>query len=165
MIKKTTIALSVGLIFSAIPAAHAVSQDECSIWLCLPGGFPSGCGNAKSAMKDRIKDFKPPLPNFAECVINDNSGSNMTYTYQYAAYVPEHQECKRWSYRYMGHGETERVCVQWQTIPTHYVKNQRCVINRSHGEEISRSPAYCTATKRYIDVYSNGQSMGDTYYW
>ena len=34
-------------------ASYAASQDECAIWLCLPGGFPEGCGGAYSAFKCR----------------------------------------------------------------------------------------------------------------
>ena len=36
------------------PSVQAASEDECAIWLCLPGGFPSGCGGAKSAMLKRL---------------------------------------------------------------------------------------------------------------
>lgn len=34
------------------------SNDDCAIWLCLPTGFPSGCGGAKSAFKKRIKKVR-----------------------------------------------------------------------------------------------------------
>lgn len=47
--------------------AYAASQDECAIWLCLPGGFPQGCSAAHNAMIKRIKKRKPPLPSFGSC--------------------------------------------------------------------------------------------------
>lgn len=46
----------------------ASSQDECAIWLCLPGGFPNGCSAAYSAFKNRIKHGKSPLPDLSSCM-------------------------------------------------------------------------------------------------
>jgi len=61
----------VGAIGFVDPApAFAASSDECAIWLCLPGGFPSGCGAAKSAMRKRVKKGKSPLPSFSSCAVN-----------------------------------------------------------------------------------------------
>ncbi|MNQ89716.1 hypothetical protein D3C85_1050310 [compost metagenome] len=58
----------------SITTANAASQDECSIWLCLPGGFPNGCSAAKSAMKDRVKKGKSPLPSFSSCSVDGSAG-------------------------------------------------------------------------------------------
>ncbi len=60
------------LIFLAFlpAAAKAESQDACAIWLCLPGGFPSGCSGAHSEFKHRIKKGKPPLPPLANCTVD-----------------------------------------------------------------------------------------------
>ena len=68
-------ALSFALI--SAPAAHAgPSEDECAIWLCMPVGFSvPGCGDAFSAMKDRLKDLDPPLPSLSACTNGRNSGS------------------------------------------------------------------------------------------
>ena len=46
----------ISLTFGTGKPAFAASQDECAIWLCLPGGFPQGCGAAHSAMIKRIKN-------------------------------------------------------------------------------------------------------------
>ncbi len=64
--------LMAGVLLSVLPIgnfqkSYAASQNECAIWLCLPGGFPSGCGAAYGAMIDRIKSRKSPLPNFSSC--------------------------------------------------------------------------------------------------
>lgn len=53
------------------PPAKAASQDECAIWICLPGGFPSGCGDAHSAFKKRLKKGKSPLPSWGSCTVSD----------------------------------------------------------------------------------------------
>src|SRR5690606_26010197 len=74
-------------------ASYAVSQNECAIWICLPGGFPSGCSGAYSAMIDRIKDEKSPLPSFGSCAVSVPGSSEMSYQQGYAAYIPEHDVC------------------------------------------------------------------------
>tara|TARA_R110001599_G_scaffold69022_1_gene194414 strand:- start:246 stop:725 length:480 start_codon:yes stop_codon:yes gene_type:complete len=63
-------ALITALIIGNSPKAQAASEDECAIWICLPGGFPAGCGAAHSAMLKRLKDRKAPLPAFGSCAAN-----------------------------------------------------------------------------------------------
>lgn len=138
------------------PAAFAASQDECAIWICLPGGFPSGCGAAHSAMMDRIKDRKSPLPSFSSCAVEEE-GDNMTYTQGVAAYVPERRVCSRWG------GKDSDFCIGgWVTKPAHYVRGTSCRRYDDHGP---RHPEGCSSTKRYIDVRGNGVMYGDSYYW
>lgn len=58
---STFMALGLGLaVFNPATPAHAFDMD-CKLILCLAGGFPSGCGDAKSYMLDRLKDRKPPI--------------------------------------------------------------------------------------------------------
>lgn len=165
---KKIIALTILSAFMS-PVSMAESQDECSIWLCLPAGFPSGCGDAKSAFKKRIKDFMPPLPPFTACAINYGAGSsNMTSNYNKAAYIPQHTICTKWVYKntYGKDGYSQQICVQTKVIPESYVKNKTCNIYRQTKDgELTHSPEYCTKTVHYIDVYADGQKMGDTYYW
>ena len=62
--------LCLALLLPALPrAAHAVSLTECSIWICLPGGFPAGCEAAYAAMLARLKRFQPPLPAWSSCAV------------------------------------------------------------------------------------------------
>lgn len=136
---------------------QAASQDECSIWLCLPGGFPSGCGGAKSAMMKRVKKGKSPLPDFASCAVKSEEGSKMTYDYNNAAAVDERRICKR----YTGNSNNSR-CAEWVTVPAHYMKGRVCTMNWQTGR---RSPDGCTATYKYVDVYIDGVSNGNTYFW
>ena len=72
---KTLTTMTVAAFAAALlaPPAQAASQDECAIWLCLPGGFPSGCGSAQSAFKKRLKKGKSPLPDWGSCAVKDAS--------------------------------------------------------------------------------------------
>lgn len=148
--------------FMPVTSAFAVSEDECAIWLCLPTGFGEGCGGAKSAFKDRIKKFKPPLPDFASCVVskdNEDSsqqGSTMTARDGYAAYIPPREECVKWRIR-----QDERVCVQTEMVPSQVKKNTRC---RKDRDNIA-TPRYCTKTIMYTETFMDGQQYGDTYYF
>ena len=147
--------------------ASSASQDECSIWLCLPGGFPAGCAAAHSAMINRIKDRKSPLPDFSSCAVSDNSGSNFSSKHNYAAYVPEHQVCTKWKQYYnYSLRQYEQRCVATKTVPEKYIKNTTCRIYRQTRDgELTHNPEFCSKTVRYIDVLENGIIMGDTYYY
>lgn len=157
--KKTfllfTFLLGLGMLVT--PVAQAASEDECAIWLCLPGGFPSGCGSAKSAMENRLKKGKSPLPDFGSCAIDSTTsgGSTMSYDYGRGAWLPERQQCVRWS---RGHGD--EWCTKYTTLPAEFVKGQSCTYDREYG---SRPPG--CKSKRYIDVYVDGVAAGETYYW
>lgn len=145
-------------------AAFAASEDECAIWLCLPGGFPSGCGAAKSAMKDRLEDFKPPLPNFSSCAVSSPGSSTMSHTYSYAAHVPEREVCE-WVPGEFGFGRVKSC----KTVPEHYVEGTSCnwadpFSGGGPGSEKNNPPG-CTLTYRYIDVFVDGIQAGERYYW
>jgi hypothetical protein len=63
-----TMVLAAGIMSAYVSSAFAApSQDECAIWLCLPGGFPEGCSGAHRAFTKRIRKGKPPLPDFSSC--------------------------------------------------------------------------------------------------
>lgn len=138
--------------------AQAASQDECAIWLCLPGGFPTGCAAAHAAMVSRLKDFKPPLPAFSSCSVTPPGGSNMTSSYGPAAYIPERRQCSRWH-----HGNNDSTCLSWETLPERYVRGTSCrAASNDSGEMI---PAGCTRTVRFIEVFADGEQLGPTYWW
>ncbi len=129
----------------------SASQDECAIWLCLPGGFPSGCGGAKSAMKSRIKHHKSPLPNFSSCAVES---SNMSYKQGQVTYIPP-KSCGPFGtgtgsgFPYGGNGGIFGGCVP---SSGGWVKNGKC-------------PSLACQTKRYIDVFVDGQQAGTSYYY
>ena len=60
------------LLFSPSKIATASSQDACAIWICLPGGFPSGCSGPYSEFKKRIKKGRDPLPKLSSCTTGPN---------------------------------------------------------------------------------------------
>lgn len=158
-LKQFFVALSLfAAAFAFTAPAQAASQDECAIWICLPGGFPSGCGAAKSAMRDRIKDMKSPLPSFSSCAVNppNGSGSHMTSDHGFAAFIPAHRVCSQYRYR-----RDDRECVAWETVPDRYVKNTRCRTDRDGY----RTPRGCTRTYRWAEVFVEGQLAGPTHYW
>ncbi|EDV1310800.1 conjugal transfer protein TraL [Escherichia coli] len=144
--------------FAFTAPAQAASQNECAIWICLPGGFPSGCEAAHSAMIDRIKDFKSPLPSFSSCAVNppSGSGSHMESQHGFAAFIPSHRGCTEYRYR-----RDDRECIAWETIPDQYIKGTRCYRNRDGYT----NPRGCTRTYRWAEVFVEGQLAGPTYYW
>lgn len=85
MIQRFTILGSIiAMAFLWPVPAHAASEDECAIWLCLPAGFPEGCDNAYRAMIKRVKKRKPPLPNLSTCA----AGSSGNYELGHEIYMP-----------------------------------------------------------------------------
>ncbi|PKF50240.1 conjugal transfer protein [Enterovibrio nigricans] len=120
------------------PSAYAASDADCSIWLCLPTGFPSGCGDAKSAFKRRIKKLKPPLPNFSSCLLkNSPSGSSMSYKENVAAKMPDGS----------------------------YIHGRPCIYKRYNKDNITWTPYKCTGTWYYIDTYMGKQGYGERFYY
>jgi hypothetical protein len=151
------------VLMSTVSTVHAASQNECAIWICLPGGFPAGCGAAHSAMISRIEDRKPPLPAFTSCAAKEPGHSDMSYDYNYAAFIPAGKKCVRWDYERDGDSDYQ-VCSQWESWDDHWVKGTRC-IHRTSGEDEYWYPEGCTTTARYVDVFVDRQLVGETYYW
>lgn len=146
------------------PFTSAASDDECSIWLCLPTGFIGGCEAPKAAFKRRIKAWKSPLPAFHECLTGGEKSQNNTterYTQEsgIAAQIEEYRVCIA-SKRVLG-GDNHRVCTQWETRPAHIIKGVPCSKDKEHR----RSPEHCTATLRYTEIYRNGELFGQPHYY
>lgn len=91
--------------------AKAASEAECAIWLCLPGGFPTGCSAAYSAFKSRIKKGRPPLPDLSSCTIGpDGKSSNGIYETGYEYFEPckEGYTLRQTNYGIVSSGVCER---------------------------------------------------------
>lgn len=56
--------------FSPAPASAAGYDMDCKLILCMPTGFPSGCGDALDYMVDRLRDGKSPI---GFCAMNDGT--------------------------------------------------------------------------------------------
>ncbi|GIU48848.1 hypothetical protein TUM4438_31150 [Shewanella sairae] len=128
------------LLCFAQPAAHAASEAECAIWLCLPTGFGSGCGDAKDAFKDRIKKFKPPLPEFLGCVLSDSSMPN----------IPNMPEVEMSS--------KEGVSARLEN--GRIIDGQECYCN---GDWCA--PQGCVETLKWVETYIDGVKSGERYYY
>lgn len=77
--KLGAILLSFSLMGAALVAAptQAGAYDiDCKVILCLAGGFPSGCGDARSYMIKRLKRAKPP---FGFCAFGSGGGEGVDY--------------------------------------------------------------------------------------
>ncbi|WP_234498179.1 hypothetical protein [Vibrio maritimus] len=163
LIKWCSVLLTLSAIYS--PNVSAASDAECGIWLCLPTGFTSGCGEARSAFWSRIKSFKSPLPGFHECIksapnTSGHNADNFTSQTGIAAQIASYKVCTQ-TKRIRRGGEWQETCVAWETVPATVIKGVRCRIDK----EGHRSPAHCTKTLRYTEVYRNGQLFGQTHYY
>lgn len=132
---------------SAVPTTvQAATEDECAIWLCLPSGFPSGCGAAKSAFKKRIKKLKPPLPNILSCLA-EGSSSTLNFKHDFVAVFDSTRTCK-----ITGANQ----CIQWEITPVSEKRGQFCD-PRAEGNGCN--------TMRYVEIFDNQEQIGSTYYW
>lgn len=138
-------------------SAHAESQDACAIWLCLPGGFPTGCTAAYDEFKDRIKQGKPPLPDLSNCVDGPN-GETANGTYQLGRELFE--PCKT------GFAVDQEVLNGLHTAickPT----SQQCSMNtRYRKQEIDCNPynAVMRDKTSYIKMWVDGKYLGQFFY-
>lgn len=137
--------------------AKAASQDACAIWLCLPGGFPSGCGGAHSEFKKRIKKGKSPLPDLSSCTVDGKTKGN--YQLGIEPFVP----CKAGytlktygqSYGYYGGGQGSCYSDKCANrIGTAFQGDWRC----ENYEATRRSKP------RFIKMWIDGQYQGQFFY-
>lgn len=168
-------AVAVASLLSAV-TARAASQDECSIWLCLPGGFPSGCEKAKKAMKHRLHHGKSALPDWSKCIIDgpkkkDPHPSQLAYHHGVAAFIPTHHLCldiQNHAGPCSGGTCRWQTCNHWgqQEIPATHSKDTSCAIHHSgpHKEPWNNKPVYCSRTDTYHEVWVDGTQTGTTYY-
>ena len=162
-IKNTTLMLLTAGVFLSMfsvgfsQKSYAASQDECAIWLCLPGGFPQGCGAAYGAMIDRIKSRKPPLPNFSSCATQGSGKYVMGYerfepcddTYELelsSGYENNQQQGKC--------VKIEPRCKAWLRGTGVYYANLNC----TPYDAIRRPKPY------FVEMWANGEYIGKFFY-
>lgn len=155
-LKKMFIAL-LALNALVIPTSNAMSDHEadCSIWLCLPSGFPQGCGPALSKFKDRIKHFRSPLPNFGSCVAMPSNEiaidfQSPTPPYKlvvtYATYINDGKGVKKTTSRF----QNMRSCPSSGEIIT-----QRNYTSGSRDIRETWLSAICTRVTEYGTTYND----------
>ncbi len=147
-----------GIIVSGISVAKAESQSACAIWLCLPGGFPSGCSDAYSEFKSRVKKGKSPLPDLSSCMVSSD-GSKSKGTYQMG--IDYFRPCKTgfqysktpWSYN------DDIMC-----IPS----NPQCNLREKYRSDKKMDCASYQAERRkqirFIKMWVDSQYIGQFFY-
>jgi hypothetical protein len=142
------------LIISNGKMALASSQDACAIWICLPGGFPSGCGGAYSEFKKRIKKGRDPLPKLSSCTTGPN-GEKVDGHYQlgYERFEPC-DEGYVLREKQQGYRATQGLCYRTQCAPQQYQENYRC---ENYQALIRPKP-------HYVKMWVNGEYLGQYFY-
>lgn len=135
--------------------ARAESEAACSIWLCLPGGFPSGCVAAYNEFKNRLEHGKPPLPDLGSCTTGSD-GKATSGSYQMG--VEEFAPCKK------GFVLEERSQGQGFCMPTSY----QCSGSEKYRQEkkVDCTPYLATkrAKSRFIKMWVGGEYLGQFFY-
>jgi hypothetical protein len=130
-------------------------------------GFPSGCSEAKSAFKDRIKKLKPPLPNFLSCLATDvqvpagTPVSTMDAKHGVAAIMSYSRQCTEYKYDELG----QQHCINYGLLPDRIIKNTPCNKRIKNGEIIYWNPRGCIGTTNWVDTYMDGNKYGETFYY
>lgn len=148
------------IFFLLIPldCARAESQAACSIWLCLPGGFPSGCAAALDEFKTRIRKGRPPLPDLASCMVSSplGKGSNGSYQMGVELFMP----CKSGFMLYVRHdaGLSKGIC--YSTSPSCHSSNQMSAQNKNCAPYMATK----RIQKNYIKIWIDGEYIGQFFY-
>lgn len=109
---KILAASFIGIIgFSALvaPSPSRAFDMDCKLILCLAGGFPSGCGDAKSYMLSRLKNRKPPIGTCSSS--GSDSGEYRVPVRIFNRHFP--RVCTKNVYVHEGHGDSGYQCRAW----------------------------------------------------
>lgn len=77
-LRRTILWLALSLVaYGGLGAPPAPAYDmDCKVILCLAGGLPSGCADARSYMLNRLRKI-PPKPPFGFCAMGGHSGTRV----------------------------------------------------------------------------------------
>lgn len=139
-----------------VPSARAASEAECAIWLCLPGGFPSGCSAAHSEFKKRIKKGKPPLPDLSSCTTGpDGKGSSGSYQLGYELF----EACKTgYVLRQNQNGYMSTGTCEKPQCHSHYG------FGNYNGNVCDRYAAVRRTQPSYVKMWVDGKYIGQYWY-
>lgn len=138
--------------------ADASSQDACAIWLCLPGGFPSGCAAAYQEFQDRIRHGRAPLPDLSACTVGP-SGETSTGRYELGTEFVE--PCRSGFtivYNRVGNAY-DAVC-----MPPLPKCSPMSLYYKSHQEECTAYKAVIRQKTHFIKLWVNGKYLGQFFY-
>ena len=144
-------------LFFPLPEAKAASQDECAIWLCLPGGFPDGCGGAKSAMYKRLKKRKPPLPSFGSCA----SGESGHYNMGMERFEPCKAEYELVEQQNEGNPIVKADCIN---MTRECVGRRMEIWNINTGKDCSSYSAIKRPKPYFVEMWAGGEYIGKYFY-
>lgn len=158
-------------------------EDECAIWLCLPGNFVGGCEAAYGAYIKRITTFtsgKHPermftdLPRFELCVDQNPAGvqdfnvgpqSKISYYGAYEVHMPVFNTCTRWAYRYIGDDNNIKYCAAIKTTPARiFESSEKYHEYQTINVGDQEYSTHYAPTKHYTDVLVDGKRVGQRYY-
>lgn len=131
-----------------------INEDECAIWLCLPGGFPEGCGKAHSAMTKRLKKGKSPLPSFSSCSADGND-HGLAHHQTTAYKIEAHDVCTDGNAEKIAGNKLIRkmrfTCNKFQRIEEHWGSEAEC---KSVGRQ------YCDKIGDVVRITQHGKEIG-----
>ena len=140
--------VSLPSILPGLPAAAQSYDIDCKLILCLAGGFPSSCADAKAYMIDRITSV-PPKPPIGFCAMSD--GSEYTdYHLDYAWVSPASAEgwvCPEGKLKYFRASREER----GETHVQVFCYDERVVVRAGWRDE---EPTYAWLGRSWSSSYS-----------
>jgi len=153
VIKFTILALLAVLFLNPSPG-YSASQDACAIWICLPGGFPSGCSGAYSEFQKRIKKGRDPLPRLSSCTTGPN-GEKVDGHYQlgYERFEPC-DDGYVLRERSQGYRAVEGACYRQFCAPSQFKDNSSC---QSYDAILRPKP-------HFVKMWVNGDYLGQYFY-
>ena len=154
--KTLIIIMMAGLFFTHSKVATASSQDACAIWICLPGGFPSGCSGAYSEFKKRIKKGRDPLPKLSSCTTGPN-GERVDGHYQlgYERFEPC-DDGYVLRERRQGYRATQGVCYRTGCAPQQYQEN--------YNYSCENYQAVIRPKPHFVKMWVDGEYLGQYFY-
>ncbi len=155
-------------------------DDECAIYLCMPGKFGEGCAAAHSAYIGRITDVNrhgsrkyTDLPAFYHCIDQNNENvvdtpeaqaSNLTYENLYEITIPDTNQCTRWRVRHYKDNSI-RYCAAVNTVKGRVFDSSSN--NHSYQDIHIGDSEYSThraQARAFTVVKADGTAVGERYY-
>ena len=99
----------IGFLALLAPTPSRAFDMDCKLILCLAGGFPSGCSDAKSYMLKRLKNRKPPIGTCSSSSSKD--GEYKVPVRIFNRHIP--RVCTKNVYVREGHGDSSYQCRAW----------------------------------------------------
>lgn len=147
----------IAILFNQVSLARANSQAACAIWLCLPGGFPTGCATAYDEFQDRLKHGGPPLPDLSSCMAEINGSKFGRYEFGIEYFEP----CRAGflvSYERVGKNYKAKC------LPPYPKCSPSFSYYGVHKEECSAYDAILRQKSHFVRMWIDGQYLGKFFY-